>query len=97
MKHVKPIIAATCALTMAGCISTESYSRDQAYSACRSEGVTDMNECIRDRMAQYSEERMAAVEERQRRENECNQRRAEAGARGVPHDQVRCDGEVFTD
>lgn len=97
MKHVKPIIAAACALTMAGCISTESYSRDQAYSACRNEGVTDMNECIRDRMAQYSEERMAAVEERQRLENECDQRRAEAGARGVPHDQVRCGDSVFDD
>lgn len=95
MKLNKSMMATACALLLAGCISTETFSRDQAYTACQNEGVTDMNECIRDRMAQYSQERMAASAERQQREAECNQRRAEAGARGVPHDQVRCDGEVF--
>lgn len=97
MKTAKSISAIACALSMTACVSSDVFIRDQAYSDCSRDGVTDMNECIRDRTAQYSEERMAAAAERQMREADCNQRRAEAGARGVPHDEVRCDGEVFTD
>lgn len=76
------------------CVTGSEVTHEQAFQACKQyTGTEKFNTCTREKINAYNAEKSARAEDFKTLRDDCDHKRAEAGARGADPDKVSCHGD----